>query len=320
MGKKGSTPKAPDPQQTAAAQTKSNMQTAEFNADINRINEYTPLGNLTYNKTGGFDQAGYDRAMQDYYSAMDAYRAAQAATTTAPSYGNGTGTTGGGGMASVGSRVAMPTMPSRDQFSTAPEYSRSVTLSPEVQRVFDAQMGNDAALAELAGSRMGSVTDALSAPLPSTNQDDVIEAIMSRLQPQFDRDEDRMRTRLVNSGADPTVNERLYGTEMGLFNQAKNDARMQALLAAPQYAGQELNNAILARTQPLNEVLAMKNGSQVNMPQFSGTPQVASPGVNIADMIMQGYNADVNANNAKVAQQNSILSGLFGLGAAGILA
>lgn len=50
MGKSTPKPPAPpDPNATAAAQTSSNIATAETNAALNRVNEYTPYGNLTYN-------------------------------------------------------------------------------------------------------------------------------------------------------------------------------------------------------------------------------------------------------------------------------
>jgi hypothetical protein len=48
MGK----PSAPDPQATAAAQTQSNKDTAVSNANLNRVDQYTPLGSSTYQVTG----------------------------------------------------------------------------------------------------------------------------------------------------------------------------------------------------------------------------------------------------------------------------
>jgi len=43
-----SPPPAPNPQQTAAAQTQSNLQTAIANAALNRVNQQTPWGSITY--------------------------------------------------------------------------------------------------------------------------------------------------------------------------------------------------------------------------------------------------------------------------------
>lgn len=47
-----STPKAPDPQETANAQAGMNRDTALTQAQLNMTNQVTPYGNLTYNQTG----------------------------------------------------------------------------------------------------------------------------------------------------------------------------------------------------------------------------------------------------------------------------
>jgi hypothetical protein len=47
-----STPKAPDPQQTANAQAGMNRDTAITQAQLNQTNQVTPYGNLTYQQTG----------------------------------------------------------------------------------------------------------------------------------------------------------------------------------------------------------------------------------------------------------------------------
>jgi len=67
-------PPAPDPKATADAQTSSNLATAQKNAELNRVNQYTPYGNLTYSQNKSpdtFDQAGYDAAMQKYQSGLN---------------------------------------------------------------------------------------------------------------------------------------------------------------------------------------------------------------------------------------------------------
>ena len=56
MGKSApAAPQAPDPVATANAQTASNKETAIANAQLNRINQVTPYGNLTYTSTPGAD-------------------------------------------------------------------------------------------------------------------------------------------------------------------------------------------------------------------------------------------------------------------------
>ena len=55
-----SQPQAPNPQQTAAAQTTSNVNTAVANAYLGNTNQITPYGNLTYNQTGTQSVGGND--------------------------------------------------------------------------------------------------------------------------------------------------------------------------------------------------------------------------------------------------------------------
>ncbi len=76
--------------------------------------------------------------------------------------------------------------------------------------------------------------------------------------------------------------------------------------------------ALTERNQPINEISALLSGSQVSMPNFTGTP---SPGVAPTDYI--------GAVGQNLAQQNvgyqgnlqralGINSGLFGLGSAAL--
>lgn len=51
MGKK-SGPSAPDPYKVSDAETKSNKETAAYNASLNRINQSGPFGNITYSISG----------------------------------------------------------------------------------------------------------------------------------------------------------------------------------------------------------------------------------------------------------------------------
>ena len=51
MGKP-SAPEAPDPQETAAAQTGTNVATAIANATLNQYDSYGPDGSTTYSQTG----------------------------------------------------------------------------------------------------------------------------------------------------------------------------------------------------------------------------------------------------------------------------
>lgn len=53
MGKKTpAPPPAPDPVATTQAQGQANIETARANANMNRVDQYTPQGTLTYRPAG----------------------------------------------------------------------------------------------------------------------------------------------------------------------------------------------------------------------------------------------------------------------------
>src|SRR5678809_965934 len=75
MGKSSSPPPAPDYTGAAQATAQGNIDAAKAAAEANRVNQVTPYGNLQYSQdaNGGFDQAGFDQAMQDYQSKYNAW-------------------------------------------------------------------------------------------------------------------------------------------------------------------------------------------------------------------------------------------------------
>lgn len=80
----------------------------------------------------------------------------------------------------------------------------------------------------------------------------VEQAIYSRLDPQFQRDEDSLRTRLINQGLTPGTEA--WDAEAKNFNQSKNDARMQAVLAGGQEQSRLFGMGMAGRQQGVNEV------------------------------------------------------------------
>jgi len=77
---------------------------------------------------------------------------------------------------------------------------------------------------------------------------------------------------------------------------------------------QSVQDAVLNRNQPINEMNAWQTGSQISMPNFSGY----NPGPDYSNAGMQNTQYDLAGYNADTAQNNSMMSGLFGLGAAAI--
>lgn len=217
-----------------------------------------------------------------------------------------------------------------------PQFTSTITLSPEQQKLYDTQSQQQQRLADIGGQQMERINQAVSTPysfsgLPAApNAGDVNalaqrgqDAIMSRLDPQFARDEEALRTRLINQGIGQ--GSEAYDHEFERFNQAKNDARMQAVLQGQNYGGAESQQQLALRNQaiqeynaqrnaPLNEYTALTAGQQVQNPNFSSSGYQGAQAPDYANLVNQQYQSQMNQYNQKVAQGNNTTNALFGLG------
>lgn len=323
MGKSSpKAPAAPDPAKTAAAQTASDKETALYNAQLANMNQYTPYGNLTYKETpvtADYDETAYQKALSDY--------------------SNGGVWTDLKGGTSNADPTKQRTSFDRN-YGNAPKWESTITLSPEQQQLYDTQTASENKLASLGASQLGRIEQNVSTPFsyeglgdaPTAQSVEQLsqqgqDALMARLNPQFGYDEEALRTRLINQGIGQ--NSEAYNREMDRFNQAKNDARMQAVLQGANYGGTLQNQALQRRNQgiqeyttqrnaPLNEYTAMTSGTQIQNPSFSnGGNQGINP-VDYTSLVNQQYQQQLGNYNAKVAGQNSTTSGLFSLGSAAL--
>ena len=119
---------------------------------------------------------------------------------------------------------------------------------------------------------------------------------------------------LYNQAMGQNFGQGIQGQSLG-YNQALNKAQFQN--TAQQ---QQLAQDLALRSQPLQELAAIMGGSQIQLPQFTGYQPVnvaASPTFNATQAQYQGELAQANAQNAANSQ---LMQGLFGLGAAGLMA
>ncbi len=193
-----------------------------------------------------------------------------------------------------------------------PQYSQTVSLSPEQQKLYDQQT-------KLSGGLLGQASQNLSQPQDLNSvqaiNDKAYGALTSRLDPQWKQAESMNDTQLANQGI--MRGSEAYDNAKREFGQQKNDAYQQANLAAIQTMPQTFQLASATRDQPLNEMNALHQGSQVNMPQFqpSQYPGQAT-GPSTLDATKAGSAWQQNIYNAQQAQRNSTMNGLAGLGSA----
>ena len=176
-------------------------------------------------------------------------------------------------------------------------------------------------------------------PVDDASRRRVEEAILARLEPQFRKDESTLRNQLLSSGLE--VGSPAYTSELMRLQQGQNDARQQAVLTGGTeesrqvglnsglqgqafgqgMQGAQFDNAVrqqmlqemlLQRNTPLNELNALRTGSQVAMPTFGNyyTNNAAPAPIFDASVAQGNYDAQAAAN------QQSGINGLLGAGAA----
>lgn len=263
------------------------------------------------------------------------------------------------------------------------------TLNPNAQAALDSQQQVQKSLADLGVQATGSASNVLNTPFaPSagagplnTNVGDAgniqksydtsglaqmpvnsgttgQQAILSRLQPQIEQNENATRQRLANQGL--VAGGEAYDNEMRNQGNQENDLYTQAALQginldtsarsqgfnelqananlnntgqAQQFnqnlQGQQFGNAasqaelqreLALRQQPLNEISGLMSGSQIQLPQFQQyTGQNVAPAPVFAATQAQGQNATQNYGIAQ-SGANANTAGLYGLAGAGLQA
>jgi len=138
------------------------------------------------------------------------------------------------------------------------------------------------------------------------DRNSVRDALVARATQDNEIDRDKVRSNLVAQGI--PVGSEAYNREMMGLDRRLTDARQQAELGAGQAQAQALDSrrqmiqeALLQRQTPLNEIASLRSGSQLNPLQFSG---VSSQQVGAAPIFgatqaqgtrdLQQYQSDLN--------------------------
>lgn len=392
-------PATPDPAVVSGQQTKSNIQTAQANAALNRVNQYTPYGSITYKKSGNGQKAENwlaeetariqaEREKDPEYARMAADPVWKAAN-----------------MKEFEAEMAKKVNPYADE---ANEWTSTVELSPEQKALYDqdlriktqlgnvgeqglgrvgAAMGKEFDTSGLTGYRDIPTADGSSytrgltggniqRSLPnsdySKDRTRIEEALYSRLNPQLERDRNALDVKLANQGIMP--GSEAYREAIDETNRAATDARYGAILAggqeqsrlagldlnAGQFANsaqqqdfnqqlananlnngvsdtlfnqgmagaqataqqrqQQMQEAAYLRSMPLNELNALRTGTQVQNPQFSAVPQTNVGNTNTSGNTWQAQQGMNNTYNQQVASNNANTQAATSAAAAGLSA
>lgn len=325
MGGKSDAPAAPDYVGQANATAAGNLTAARAQTAANRVNQVTPYGSIKYTQGTGFDQAGYDKAMQDYQwsqNALDTMDDKVQAQQLRDYYAH-SGTY---------------QKPTREQFTNDPDtWSSQIELSDTGRALLDASNRTQLGLADLQGNAMDRVRSSLDQPFDTSGLinindktgmdawDRATDLVRQRQNPELDRQQAALDTKLANQGL--TAGSEGWGIGQTQFGKTRNDAdiaaQMAGLQAQNQFFGQAIqgNQATLQqrnfiRQQPLNELNALRTGAQVTNPTFSAPGnQGQTSGADLSGAAGQQYNAalgQTNANNQASSNTSGAVIGAIG--------
>lgn len=278
MGKRApSAPPAPDPIATANAQGQANIEAARATANMNRVNQITPFGSITYSQPGGSVEDQVRAMVQANYDQWQA-------GTYRPNYGNDKF----GAQIQEGWRGDIEEQNARNivgRNGSGDRWEQRVTLDPRVQAVADRLLGT-------AGRSAG-----------EGDRNRVEAALFDRMNPQLDRERETMETRLRNQGITP--GSEAYSASQADFGRNVNDARLGVI----SQAGQEQDRAMRNRQQMMGELLSVLGMGPQSGGGGGGGVNVAPADVTSAYGMQQAANnqrwqgqvANVQSNNAAAA-------------------
>lgn len=267
-------PPAPDPAATAAAQAAANVETARMQANLNRVNQYTPTGSITYN------QIGPDRW--------------ESRTTLSPNQQNILAQT----------EMAQQTYgraANRQLFAVENALSRPVNEGAlpglvsdlDFSRYGDPNVGRDRverALLDRMRPQMDATRVGLEARLRNQGLSPGSEAWANALRDLGTQENDATLAAVLGAGQEQN---RLQ--QLGLSDaQFRNQARSQALAETLQL-----------RAQPINEASALLTGQMIQAPQFQQTPQVQVAPTDYLGAVGMNQAAQNTAYQGRVANQQA---------------
>lgn len=189
-----------------------------------------------------------------------------------------------------------------------PQYTANTTLSPAQQAIFDQTQAADLNLAKIANTQSGKIGELLNTPF-SFNNDDAsqwaYDLASPRILKQQGQNQAALETQLVNAGIRRGTPQ--WDSEMTRLTNANTDQLNQLAL---QGRSQAFNEALQTRAVPLNEIIGLTSGTQIQSPNatFAQTPQSTVAGVDYAGISNNAYQNQMSQYNAKVGA----LGGLFG--------
>lgn len=346
MGKSSpQAPAAPDPVTTAAAQTQSNIATANAQANLNHTNQNTPYGSQTWSSKPNAD--GTSSWTSDIKLSPEQQALLDSSNHISQSMADLGESQVGAVKNSLGQPFNYNSAPSQTTNVKPGDLAHSIDTSGVPALVGGADLRKT--FEESQKAAYGMQTQYLDSDYGQREHDlenklvqqgvlqgsDAWNRETQNLGQQRTFDYNNAFNNSFDKGqsAQAQIYNQGLASNQNAFGQASAQAQFHNAAQAQEF-GQGVTNAALQnqgrsqsineqnylRQQPLNELNALRTGSQVSAPQFGSTPQGNVQGADIASMYNNQYQGQLAAYNGQVASNNQLTSGMFQLGAAGIAA
>ena len=315
-------PAPPDPIATANAQGAANVEAARVTTALNRANQVTPWGNLTWSRGGGdWNEQGYNQALQLYNDQLVNYNKAlsnsnssqydrgyaaepenfayyqhqqQLLNGTAPTGQQFTGTAPTG-QQSTGQFTGQftgtaPTAPKKEDYGYNPDaWTSTVTLDPRVQSLLDSSLATSQGLQTAIDNSLASTTSTLSQPIKAPGSIDInrirqgVEGRYTDLQPSL------QASNVLASMGRAGVGEQLSRLR-NLYGQDFNYDSAPAMPTADEATRQRVEDALYGRSTARLDPRFAQGQDQLNS-------SLAAQGITQGS---EAYNRELqNFNNAK---------------------
>lgn len=188
-----------------------------------------------------------------------------------------------------------------------PHYTATTTLSPEQQKLYDLGTKSQTNLANIGVEQSDKVRNILNTPFDlnsaiSTQQTDIQRKLLDPLWQQRENQlEQKLATQGIQQGSEA------YTNALRDFGMQRSNDYNSALLASRAQAATE---ATTQRNQPLNEISALLSNSQVQQPNFVGTPQTQVAPVDYAGIVNNNYQGQMQAYQADQQRQGALYGAL----------
>lgn len=202
-------------------------------------------------------------------------------------------------------------------------------LSPNQQAIFDINERGQKGLATVGADAVDRVGGILGQDVnfnrdigsQAQGREDVINAMMGRFDKDLGRRRENVEGDLVARGI-PRGSE-AWNKEMDTLERARTDAYQQSVVGADERAmkerQQEITEMLTQRQTPLNEISALRTGSQVAPLQFQNFQGSSVAPAPVFGATQAQGGADMNIYNQKAASSNSNTAAIAGIGAAALM-